>query len=664
MKNVLIFAAIITLKLFAGGGALYAQIPISNLPSTTNTVGAYIPVARNGYNYKIITDSLTNKKVDSLKVSGDTLYYYKNNGTRYFVGVIVGGSGSDTTSLSNRINLKVSIADTAAMLSPYLREVDTASLSSRINLKLNISDTASKTWDWTDITGKPVLILGGDTASMLSGYTRVQRFTDSLAAHTTRFNSVTSSLATKLNISDTSNMRPRLYAGSNVTITGTYPNLTIASTGGGSSDTSTFIVDTTYNRLAHAISTDSLRLKSARVQLNGSDITPTTTDSTISWNVQALVASDTVNLKPRLSAGSNITITGTYPNLTIASSGGGADSSVFATQYRLDTVKANRVRYVDTATMLTNYPTFSSFTSGRLALVNGSKTLYSSSKFNFSDALYPTMSIIGSDPLIYTGPSTTLTNNAAFGSGAGAAIYGGATYKSVQLVDQQSGGIQMARFYNSAGTIYNNLNGLVISNTLSSPSNYQGSFAVQRTVPYANNLNYHGFTDQTIFNAQSSSMNSFGSFVTVGNDRFTQGHYTPFQAVWYKDSSNTINDIYDFVSAVSEMREGTIDSLFRFKVFELTKTGGTINVQYGIHIPALTSATTNYGAYIEDNVGLGTASPTAKLDINSDKFRVRTSKTPSSATDTGNAGDICWDSNYIYICVSTNSWKRVAIATW
>jgi uncharacterized protein (TIGR02145 family) len=49
----------------------------------------------------------------------------------------------DTTSLSNRINLKVNIADTASMLMPYLRKRDTASLSNRINLKLNISDTAA-----------------------------------------------------------------------------------------------------------------------------------------------------------------------------------------------------------------------------------------------------------------------------------------------------------------------------------------------------------------------------------------------------------------------------------------------------------------------------------------------------------------------------------------
>jgi hypothetical protein len=64
------------------------------------------------------------------------------------------------------------------------------------------------------------------------------------------------------------------------------------------------------------------------------------------------------------------------------------------------------------------------------------------------------------------------------------------------------------------------------------------------------------------------------------------------------------------------------------------------------------------------NVGIGTASPSALLDINSNKIRLRNAKTPTSATDTGNTGDIAWDSNFIYVCVATNTWKRVAIATW
>lgn len=99
--------------------------------------------------------------------------------------------------------------------------------------------------------------------------------------------SVQGNVSLKLNISDTTNMRARLYAGSNVTITGTYPNLTIASTGGGSSDSSIFLVDTTYTRLAKAFGTDTLLLKSLRMQLNGVDITPTATDSTLSWNILA-----------------------------------------------------------------------------------------------------------------------------------------------------------------------------------------------------------------------------------------------------------------------------------------------------------------------------------------------------------------------------------------
>lgn len=52
------------------------------------------------------------------------------------------------------------------------------------------------------------------------------------------------------------------------------------------------------------------------------------------------------------------------------------------------------------------------------------------------------------------------------------------------------------------------------------------------------------------------------------------------------------------------------------------------------------------------------------LDIDSDKIRVRNAKTPANASDIGNQGDIAWDSNYIYICTATNTWKRAALATW
>ncbi len=37
---------------------------------------------------------------------------------------------------------------------------------------------------------------------------------------------------------------------------------------------------------------------------------------------------------------------------------------------------------------------------------------------------------------------------------------------------------------------------------------------------------------------------------------------------------------------------------------------------------------------------------------------------PSGASDTGTTGEIRIDASFIYICTATNTWKRVAIATW
>jgi len=48
----------------------------------------------------------------------------------------------------------------------------------------------------------------------------------------------------------------------------------------------------------------------------------------------------------------------------------------------------------------------------------------------------------------------------------------------------------------------------------------------------------------------------------------------------------------------------------------------------------------------------------------SNAFRITNSQTPASAAASGTAGTICWDASYIYVCTATNTWKRVAIATW
>lgn len=153
------------------------------------------------------------------------------------------------------VDKRVKYTDTATMLAPYLRKADTASLSNRINLKqdaltltttgtsgaatlvgstLNIPNyatgsgtvTSIATTNGTGITGGTITTSGTlsiDTTLIATRSWR-KKGDDSLGAI----------IATKLNITDTANMRVRLAAGANITLTGTYPNITIAASSGSS----------------------------------------------------------------------------------------------------------------------------------------------------------------------------------------------------------------------------------------------------------------------------------------------------------------------------------------------------------------------------------------------------------------------------------------------
>lgn len=102
---------------------------------------------------------------------------------------------------------------------------------------------------------------------------------------------------------------------------------------------------------------------------------------------------------------------------------------------------------------------------------------------------------------------------------------------------------------------------------------------------------------------------------------------------------------------------------------------GTLTNTYGVYIPARGSGTNRWGIYQETddnyfggNVGIGTTSPTISdgvgLHLAGKILRIGTSKTPASAGAAGNAGEICWDADYLYVCVATNTWKKVGISTW
>lgn len=53
------------------------------------------------------------------------------------------------------------------------------------------------------------------------------------------------------------------------------------------------------------------------------------------------------------------------------------------------------------------------------------------------------------------------------------------------------------------------------------------------------------------------------------------------------------------------------------------------------------------------------------VDINGKKFSLGASaNVPASANASGTPGQVAYDSNYVYICVAANTWKRAALETW
>ena len=47
-----------------------------------------------------------------------------------------------------------------------------------------------------------------------------------------------------------------------------------------------------------------------------------------------------------------------------------------------------------------------------------------------------------------------------------------------------------------------------------------------------------------------------------------------------------------------------------------------------------------------------------------DQITIREQNAPAAASSNGFRGEIRYDSNYIYVCVAGNTWKRVALSAW
>ena len=87
-----------------------------------------------------------------------------------------------------------------------------------------------------------------------------------------------------------------------------------------------------------------------------------------------------------------------------------------------------------------------------------------------------------------------------------------------------------------------------------------------------------------------------------------------------------------------------------------TGVGGDVVIQYAAAGSTGTAANTLAAALTVDG---GTGNATFSGDVT-----LTAPTVPASATATGTTGTIAWDASYVYVCTATDTWKRVAIATW
>jgi hypothetical protein len=92
---------------------------------------------------------------------------------------------------------------------------------------------------------------------------------------------------------------------------------------------------------------------------------------------------------------------------------------------------------------------------------------------------------------------------------------------------------------------------------------------------------------------------------------------------------------------------------------------------HGSHIAVIGNTDITAWHPADDNgVDLGSTSYSFKDSYvqgrsNAGNFKIDALNTaPSSASDTVTLGEIRYTTDYIYICIATDTWKRSAIATW
>lgn len=141
------------------------------------------------------------------------------------------------------------------------------------------------------------------------------------------------------------------------------------------------------------------------------------------------------------------------------------------------------------------------------------------------------------------------------------------------------------------------------------------------------------------------------TFATKANAALTGSPTAPTQTAG--DSSTKLATTA-FVTTADNLKAPLASPTFTGTPSSPTAAAGTNTTQ--VATTAFVTTADNLKAPINNPTFTGTAT-TPNLVIS-------TGTAPSTATSTGTKGQIAYASGFLYVCVATNTWQRVALATW
>jgi len=74
--------------------------------------------------------------------------------------------------------------------------------------------------------------------------------------------------------------------------------------------------------------------------------------------------------------------------------------------------------------------------------------------------------------------------------------------------------------------------------------------------------------------------------------------------------------------------------------------------------------TINIGLSPDDHAGDTLRVAFNKINLNFDELYVTRFRSIEAENSIGTIGDWCFDEDYMYFCIDTNFWKRIALVSW